>query len=128
MEAVFFYRHVNRYDAFVNRTQQPIHFCLVFLFFVFVFITIIQGEMVWFDPCNLGYLLPGVVTEYHRSAQVVTIQSAASLTNKVTCALKLRPLLYIYFSDLAVFWFRNRICCQLAVVFGYERWQHCNIF
>ncbi|EFX88394.1 hypothetical protein DAPPUDRAFT_6759, partial [Daphnia pulex] len=41
-----------------------------------------QGEMVWFDPCNLGYLLPGVVTEYHRSAQVVTIQSAANLTNK----------------------------------------------
>lgn len=39
--------------------------------------------MVWFDPCNLGYLLPGVVTEYHRSAQVVTIQSAAHPSNKV---------------------------------------------
>lgn len=41
-----------------------------------------KGEMVWFDPCNLGYMLPGVVTEYHRSAQVVTIQSAASPSNK----------------------------------------------
>lgn len=49
----------------------------------FLLLLSFQGEMVWFDPGNLGYLLPGVVTEYHRSAQVVTIQSAANLTNKV---------------------------------------------
>jgi hypothetical protein len=48
--------------------------------------------MVWFDPCNLGYLLPGVVTEYHRSAQVVTIQSAANLTNKVNSTI-ISPLI-----------------------------------
>ena len=30
----------------------------------------------WFDPGpNVGYVLPGQVMEYHRSAQVVVVQS-----------------------------------------------------
>ncbi len=31
-----------------------------------------RGDLVWFDP-GIGYVLPGEVLEYHRTAQVLYI-------------------------------------------------------
>lgn len=33
-----------------------------------------QGELVWFDP-GVGHVLPGEVLEYHKPAQVLTVQA-----------------------------------------------------
>lgn len=33
-----------------------------------------QGELVWFDP-GVGHALPGEVLEYHKPAQVLTVQA-----------------------------------------------------
>lgn len=33
-----------------------------------------QGDLVWFDP-GVGHVLPGEVMEYHRPAQVLTVQA-----------------------------------------------------
>lgn len=44
----------------------PIIYRLIFLLF--------QGELVWFDP-GVGHVLPGEVLEYHKPAQVLTVQA-----------------------------------------------------
>jgi myosin-15 len=33
-----------------------------------------KGDLVWFDP-GVGHVLPGEVLEYHRAAQVLTVQA-----------------------------------------------------
>lgn len=33
-----------------------------------------QGELVWFDP-GVGHVLPGEVLEYHRAANVLSVQA-----------------------------------------------------
>lgn len=33
-----------------------------------------KGDLVWFDP-GVGHVLPGEVLEFHRAAQVLTVQS-----------------------------------------------------
>jgi len=33
-----------------------------------------SGDLVWFDP-GIGYVLPGEILEYHRPAQVITVQA-----------------------------------------------------
>ncbi len=33
-----------------------------------------QGELIWFDP-GVGHALPGEVLEYHKPAQVLTVQA-----------------------------------------------------
>lgn len=50
-----------RYDK-----NTPIIYRLIFLLF--------QGELVWFDP-GVGHVLPGEVLEYHKPAQVLTVQA-----------------------------------------------------
>ncbi|KAJ9573630.1 hypothetical protein L9F63_008971, partial [Diploptera punctata] len=32
------------------------------------------GDLVWFDP-GVGHVLPGEVLEFHRAAQVLTVQA-----------------------------------------------------
>nr|CAD7196597.1 unnamed protein product [Timema douglasi] len=32
------------------------------------------GDLVWFDP-GVGYVLPGEVLEFHKAAQVLTVQA-----------------------------------------------------
>lgn len=34
----------------------------------------LQGELVWFDP-GVGHVLPGEVLEYHRAANVLSVQA-----------------------------------------------------
>ena len=34
----------------------------------------LQGDLVWFDP-GVGHVLPGEVMEFHRAAQVLTVQA-----------------------------------------------------
>ena len=38
---------------------------------------VFQGELVWFDP-GVGCVQPGEVVEFHRSAQVVVVESDAA--------------------------------------------------
>jgi len=33
-----------------------------------------RGDLVWFDP-GIGYVLPGEVIEFHKQAQVITVQA-----------------------------------------------------
>jgi hypothetical protein len=40
----------------------------------FIFLYLFQGELVWFDP-GVGHVLPGEVLEYHKPAQVLTVQA-----------------------------------------------------
>jgi len=49
--------------ALLNRNIQ---------FYVFFFL--LQGDLVWFDP-GVGHVLPGEVLEFHRAAQVLTVQA-----------------------------------------------------
>ena len=35
---------------------------------------LLQGDLVWFDP-GVGHVLPGEVLEFHRAAQVLTVQA-----------------------------------------------------
>lgn len=35
---------------------------------------LLQGELVWFDP-GVGHVLPGEVLEYHRAANVLSVQA-----------------------------------------------------
>ncbi|XP_052130635.1 unconventional myosin-VIIa-like [Frankliniella occidentalis] len=37
-------------------------------------VSVLQGDLVWFDP-GVGHVLPGEVMEYHRPAQVLTVQA-----------------------------------------------------
>jgi hypothetical protein len=39
------------------------------------------GDLVWFDP-GVGYVLPGEVVEFHRAAQVITVQAVISNVTK----------------------------------------------
>ena len=45
--------------------------------FHFGLLSYIQGELVWFDP-GVGCVQPGEIVEYHRSAQVVVVESDVS--------------------------------------------------
>ena len=38
------------------------------------FFFLLQGDLVWFDP-GVGHVLPGEVLEFHRAAQVLTVQA-----------------------------------------------------
>jgi hypothetical protein len=42
--------------------------------FNFFFAAVVKGDLVWFDP-GVGHVLPGEVLEYHRAAQVLTVQA-----------------------------------------------------
>lgn len=44
-----------------------------------------QGELVWFDP-GVGHVLPGEVLEYHRAANVLSVQAviAGKVRNQFT--------------------------------------------
>jgi hypothetical protein len=44
---------------------------------------VLQGDLVWFDP-GVGHVLPGEVLEFHRAAQVLTVQ--AVIGGKVSLA------------------------------------------
>ena len=39
------------------------------------------GDLVWFDP-GVGYVLPGEVVEFHRAAQVITVQAVINNVTK----------------------------------------------
>ena len=39
------------------------------------------GDLVWFDP-GVGYVLPGEVVEFHRAAQVITVQAVINGVTK----------------------------------------------
>lgn len=39
-----------------------------------MFFSLLQGDLVWFDP-GVGHVLPGEVLEFHRAAQVLTVQA-----------------------------------------------------
>ena len=39
------------------------------------------GDLVWFDP-GVGYVLPGEVVEFHRAAQVITVQALINNVSK----------------------------------------------
>ena len=39
------------------------------------------GDLVWFDP-GVGYVLPGEVVEFHRAAQVITVQAVINNITK----------------------------------------------
>ncbi len=39
------------------------------------------GDLVWFDP-GVGYVLPGEVLEYHKAAQVITVQAVINNVTK----------------------------------------------
>ena len=39
------------------------------------------GDLVWFDP-RVGYVLPGEVVEFHRAAQVITVQALINNVSK----------------------------------------------
>jgi len=41
--------------------------------FYFIFF-LLQSDLVWFDP-GVGHVLPGEVLEFHRAAQVLTVQA-----------------------------------------------------
>lgn len=41
---------------------------------LYVIFVLFQGELVWFDP-GVGHVLPGEVLEYHKPAQVLTVQA-----------------------------------------------------
>ena len=39
------------------------------------------GDLVWFDP-GVGYVLPGEVLEFHKAAQVITVQAVINNITK----------------------------------------------
>ena len=52
------------------------------------------GDLVWFDP-GVGYVLPGEVVEFHKAAQVITVQA---VINGVTKTFTLNNLSSVSFS------------------------------
>lgn len=34
-----------------------------------------NGDLVWFDPGNMGHPLPGEIQEVHRAAQIIIVQA-----------------------------------------------------
>ena len=56
------------------------------------------GDLVWFDP-GVGYVLPGEVLEFHKAAQVITVQAVINNITKTFTLNNLSSVKNLFFSQ-----------------------------